>query len=374
MRGPPRPPGRHHRRPHREAGHVARPRCPRRRRGRSPPERRVRGRPRGGGEGARPRRGRRDRGPRAPGVRRRRLRHDPVRGVPAGPRVPRGADRPLPRPAAGGRARDPRRERRPGHLRRPRGVGPARRPPSPRAGPGDRLREGSGEAAGRAARAGPGPRRQDARDREGPPARRRLALDPPRSWDRLGGPHPRGAGRVRGGGVGVRRRGGARAAWAGGRLARQRGRGVRDRWARRRQRPLGQEARRAGVRQRGAHRRGSDLREGPAQGGPAGSGPRATDGLRGGLPGIGQGGDGVARLPAGRPHAALDRGRDGPLRRLQGVGDQAGASRAMRARQLPTHGHSAGSPRSTVARTTSGSAFASAIRSPLRSKMPVRKS
>ena len=60
---------------------------------------------------------------------------------PPRPRGARGADRPLPRPAAGGRAGDPRRERRPVDLRRPRRLGPARRPPPPRAGARHRLRE-----------------------------------------------------------------------------------------------------------------------------------------------------------------------------------------------------------------------------------------
>ena len=100
---------------------------------------------------------------RAAGLRRRRLRRDPVRRLPSAPARARGADRPLPRPAAGGRAGDPRRERRPVDLRRPRRLGPARRPPPPRAGARHRLRQGARAAARRAAGPRPRPGRQDAR-------------------------------------------------------------------------------------------------------------------------------------------------------------------------------------------------------------------
>ena len=112
---------------------------------------------------------------------------------------------------------------------------------------------------------------------------------------------------------------------------RERGGGLRGGRARGRQRPLGREADGS----RGIRRRSADS---------SSPGPMKLLGMT--MPSLGMTG--------------------------QRAVDHAGASRSMRARQFPTHGHSTGWARSTVATSTWGSAVASAMRSPLRSKMPVR--
>ena len=114
-------------------------------------------------------------------------------------------------------------------------LGAPRGPPAAGAGPRVPVRVRAGAAPRRASRPRPRPGRQDARGREGTRPRRRLAVRPSRPGHRLGGSHPRGAGRVRGGGGRVRRRG-ARADRAGGGLARQRRGGLRGRRSRGRQR------------------------------------------------------------------------------------------------------------------------------------------
>ena len=100
--------------------------------------------------GERQRRGRGGGGHRAPGppgLRRRRLRRLALRGSSAPSPEALDVRLDLCLGAAGrGGARHPRRQRRPGHLRGPRRVGATRRPPPPRAGPGQRLRRGPSSA------------------------------------------------------------------------------------------------------------------------------------------------------------------------------------------------------------------------------------
>ena len=209
----------------------------------------------------------------------------------------RRADRPLPRPAARGRARDPRRERRPVDLRRPRRLGAPRGPPSRSSRPSrpdfasalERLRVERPDL-------GLGPDGKTlvvVRGRALVGVSLSVHHAPGIDWVALTREARAACESV----AGEIRPVGARAARAGSGLARQRRGGLRGGRPRGRQRPLGQEARGPGLRLRRADRRGSDPRQGPAQGRPAGPGPGASTRSRQGLPGIGAGGHRVARLP-----------------------------------------------------------------------------
>ena len=239
----------------------ARPRRARRRRGGAPPQRRLRRRPRRRGAGARPPSTEGEIvAPRPAGVRRRRLRQ---RRRPASSGPSRTSSRCGPTSAS---ARSPRTSA-PirdvsddqsicvGHAV----VGPPRRPPPARAGAGrptSRARWSGSASSGRTSASARTARcLVVVRGRTLVGVSLSLHHAPGVDWVALTREARAACEAVAGEYVDGRR---ARAARAGGGLARQRRRRLRGRRPPRRQRPLGQEARRPGLRLRRADRRGSD--------------------------------------------------------------------------------------------------------------------